>query len=102
MTYIAVKVLGDIQTKPLIGGRRITYSGEIVLGKVADTMGLSQVLAKYTKNEKEACMLRNIIIIIIIIILRALFNERKEGLVERVLPNLILEDKTDIEYVEMV
>ena len=93
---IAVKMLGDLQTKPLIGSRLMTYSGEVVLGKVADTIGLSQVLAKYTKNDKETCMLRNIII------LRALFNESKKGLVERVLPNSILGDETDIEYAEKV
>lgn len=93
---IAVKMLGDLQTKSLVDEKLMTYSGETIVGKIADSIGLTQVLAKYTKKEKEASILRNIIV------LRALFNESKKGLVERVLPESVLRDETDIGYVEEV
>jgi len=93
---VAIEVLGDLQTKPLIDEKLMTYSGETILGKIADSIALIRVLEKYTKNEKEAHILRNIII------LRALFNESKKGLVERILPKSILKNDTDIEYVEIV
>ena len=92
---VAVEILGDIQTKPLIDERLITSSGETILGKIADSISLTQVLGKYA-NKKEAPILRNIII------LRALFNESKMGLVERILPNSILRDETDVGYVGKV
>lgn len=93
---VAIKILGDLQTKPLIDETLMTYSGETILSKIADSIALTQVLVEYTKNEKEAHILGNIIV------LRALFSESKKGLVERILPNSILRDETDIEYVEKV
>ena len=92
---VAVEILGDLQTKPLIDERLVTYSGEAILGKIADSIGLAQVLGKHT-NENEAHILRNIIV------LRALFNESKMGLVERVIPNSVLGDEVDIGYVGKV
>lgn len=93
---VAIEILGDIQTKPLIDEKLITYSGETILGRIADSIDLTGLLSKYTKNKKEASILRNIII------LRALFNESKRGLIERILPNSILRNETDIGYVEQV
>ena len=93
---VAIEILGDIMTEPLIDEKLMTYSGETILGKIADSISLREVLSGHTKNEKEAHILRNIIV------LRALFNESKKGLVERILPNSILKDDTDIEYVEKV
>lgn len=83
-------------TEPLIDEKLMTYSGETILGRIADSISMEQVLANYTKNEKEAHILKNIII------LRALFNESKKGLVERILPNSVLKDDIDIGYVEKV
>jgi hypothetical protein len=93
---VAIKILGDLQTKPLIDERLMTYSGEIILSRITDSISLTQVLANYTKSEKEASILKNIIV------LRALFNESKKGLIERILPNSILKDDIDIAYVEKV
>jgi transposase len=93
---VAVEILGELQTKPLINEKLKTYSGEAVLGKIADSIGLSNVLLSCTGNEKESAILRNIII------LRALFNKSKLGLVERILPYSVFEDKTDIKYIDQV
>lgn len=92
---VAVEILGDLQTKPLINERLVTYSGETILGKIAYSIGLTQVLEKYTDG-KKAHIMRNIIV------LRALFNESKRGLVERILPDSVLRDKVDIGYVGKV
>ena len=44
----AVKILADLQIKPLIDENEISYSGEIVLGKIANSVSMSNVLEKYT------------------------------------------------------
>jgi len=93
---VALDIMGDLRTKHLIDERLMTCSGEMILGRIADSINLTQVLAKYTKSDKEAHILRDILV------LRALFNESKRGLVERILPNSVLGDKTDVAYVEKV
>ncbi len=76
--------------------RLLTYSGEILLGKIADSINLTETLSKYTSSEKEAQLLKKILI------LRTLFNESKNGLVERILPKSIFSEESYIEYVEKV
>jgi len=66
---IAIDILSDLQTKPLIDEKLMTYSGETILGKIADSIDLTQALVKYTKKEKDASILRSIIV------LRALFGD---------------------------
>jgi len=48
----AVKMLTELQVKPLIDEREISYSGEIVLEKIADSIGLTKVLEKHTGDDR--------------------------------------------------
>jgi hypothetical protein len=88
----AVKILTELQVKPLIDEREISYSGEIVLEKIADSVGLTRVLEKHTENDRVARVLRNIII------LRTIFPESKRKLVEVRLKHSILKDSTELKY----
>ncbi len=68
---VALEILGELQTEPLIDEKLKTYSGEVILGKIADSIKLNDVLLSCTGNEKESCIMRKIII------LRTLFNKSK-------------------------
>lgn len=92
----AVKILADLQIKPLIDEKEISYSGEIVLGKIANSISMSKVLEKYTGDKRVAEALMNIII------LRALFPESKRKLVRVRLEHSILKYSTDMRYFEEV
>ncbi len=59
----AVKILADLQIKPLIDEKEISYSGEIVLGKIANSVNMSKMLEKYTGDKRVAEALTNIIIL---------------------------------------
>ena len=71
----AVKMLTDLQVKPLIDEREISYSGEMILEKIANSIGLTRVLEKHTGDCRASRVLRDIII------LRTLFAESKRKLV---------------------
>nr|QNO49157.1 hypothetical protein CDCKMDEO_00002 [Methanosarcinales archaeon ANME-2c ERB4] len=92
----ALKILADLQIKPLIDEREISYSGETILGKIANSVNMSKVLEKYTGDERVAEALMNIII------LRALFPENKRKLVQVRLEHSILKYSTDMRYFEEV
>ncbi|KAF5412659.1 MAG: hypothetical protein C5S47_00880 [Candidatus Methanogasteraceae archaeon] len=92
----ALKILADLQIKPLIDEREISYSGETILGKIANSVNMSKVLEKYTGDERVAEALMNIII------LRALFPENKRKLVQVRLEHSILKYSADMRYFEEV
>ncbi|MEA1864219.1 MAG: hypothetical protein U9N46_03310, partial [Euryarchaeota archaeon] len=92
----ALKILADLQIKPLIDEREISYSGETILGKIVNSVNMSKVLEKYTGDERVAEALMNIII------LRALFPENKRKLVQVRLEHPILKYSADMRYFEEV
>ena len=91
-----VKILSDLALKPLIDEENITYSGETVLEKIADSLGFERILAKYAKDKRASKALKNIII------LMALFKASKRRLFMKVLNKSILRDSTDLKYLEEV
>lgn len=92
----AVKILFDLETKPLIDEKEISYSGELILGSIAKSIQFNKVIEKYTKDERIANVLTDIII------LRTLFSESKNKLVKVRLPNSILKDTNQLKYNEEV
>jgi hypothetical protein len=92
----AVKILFDLQTKPLIYEKEITYSGELILGSIAKSIQFNKVFEKYTKDRRIANVITDIII------LRTLFPESKNKLVKVRLPNSILKDTNELNYNEEV
>jgi transposase len=92
----AVKILFDLQTKPLIDEKEITYSGELILGSIAKSIQFNKVFEKYTKDRRIANVITDIII------LRTLFPESKNKLVKVRLPNSILKNTNELNYNEEV
>ncbi len=72
----ALKILVDLQIKPLINEKEISYRGETILEKKGKFRQHEMVLEKYTGDKRVADVLRNIII------LRALFPESKRKLAQ--------------------
>jgi len=95
-TINAMKIFADFQIKPLIDEKEISYSGEIILEKIANTINFSKVLEKYTNDKRVAEVLTNIVI------LRTLFSDSKRKLVKKRLNHSILKDSTDLRYLEEV
>jgi hypothetical protein len=56
----AVKILFDLETKPLIDEKEISYSGELILGSIAKSIQLNKVIYKYIKDERIANVLTDI------------------------------------------
>ncbi len=92
----ALKILADLQIKPLENEKEVSYSGELILGSIANSINFSKVLEKYTKDKRIAEALNNIII------LRALFPVSKRKLIKTKLEHSILKDSTDMKYFEEV
>ncbi len=92
----ALKIFADIQIKPLENEKEISYSGEMILGSIANSINFSKILEKYTKDKRIAEALNNIII------LRSLFPVSKCKLIQNRLENSILKDSTDMKYFEEV
>lgn len=92
----ALKILADLQMKPLENEKEISYSGELILGSIANSINFSKVLEKYTKDKRIAEALNNIII------LRTLFPVSKRKLIKTKLEHSILKDSTDMKYFEEV
>ena len=92
----ALKILSDFQIKPLENEKEISYSGELILGSIANSINFSKVLEKYTKDKRIAEALSNIII------LRTLFPVSKRKLIKTKLEHSILKDSTDMKYFEEV
>ena len=92
----ALKIFADIQIKPLENEKEVSYSGEMILGSIANTINFSNVLEKYTKDKRIAEALNNIII------LRTLFPVSKRRLVKIRLEHSIFKDSTELKYFEEV
>ena len=92
----ALKILADLQIKPLENEKEVSYSGEKILGSIANSIQFSKVLEKYTKDKRIAEALNNIII------LRTLFPVSKRKLIKIRLEHSILKDSTDMKYFEEV
>ena len=95
-TRDAMKIFADLQIRPLLDEKEISYSGEIILEKIADSISFREVIEKYTGDKRVAEVLKNIII------LRALFSDSKRKLVKERLSHSILKDSTDLRYLEEV
>jgi len=92
----ALKILADLQIKPLENEKEVSYSGELILGSIANSINFSKILEKYTNDKRIAVALNNIII------LRTLFPLSKRRLVKFRLEHSILKDSTDMKYFEEV
>ena len=92
----ALKILGDLQIKPLENEKEVSYSGELILGSIANSINFSKVLEKYTKDKRIAEALNNIII------LRTLFPVSKRKLIKTKLEHSIMKESTDMKYFEEV
>ena len=95
-TKDAMKIFANLQIKPLIDEKEISYSGEIILGKISDSINFSEVMEKYTGDKRVAEVLTNIVI------LRTLFSDSKRNLVKARLSHSILKDSTNLRYLEEV
>jgi len=92
----ALKIFADMQIKPLENEKEVSYSGEMILGSIANSIHFSKVLEKYTQDKRIAEALNNIII------LRTLFPVSKRRLVKVRLEYSILKDSTNLNYFEEV
>ena len=92
----ALKILADLQIKPLENEKEVSYSGELILGSIANSINFSKILENYTNDKRIAVALNNIII------LRTLFPVSKRRLVKVRLEHSILRDSTDLKYFEEV
>jgi transposase len=92
----ALKIFADLQIKPLENEKEVSYSGEMILGSLANSINFSKILEKYTKDKRIAEALNNIII------LRTLFPVSKRRLVKIRLEHSILKDSTELKYFEEV
>jgi len=91
-----VKILSDLALKPLTDEENITYSGEVILEKVADSLSFENILFEYAKDKRASNALKNTII------LMALSNASKRKLFMKILNNSILRESTDLKYLEEV
>ncbi|MGP8330636.1 MAG: hypothetical protein ACT6FF_10025 [Methanosarcinaceae archaeon] len=67
--------MSDLQIKSLIDEKEVSYSGEVILEKIANSVNMSKVFEKYTADKRVAEVLKNIVI------LRTLFAESKHKLI---------------------
>ncbi len=88
----AVKILFDLETKPLINEKETTYSGELILGSIAKSIQFNKVIEKYTKDSRISNVITDIIT------LRTLFSESKNKLVKVRLSNSILKNDNELRY----
>lgn len=88
----AVKIMSDLQIKSLIDEKEVSYSGEIILEKIANSVNMSKVFEKYTTDKRVAEVLKNIVI------LRTLFTDSKRKLINVRLEHSILKGSTDLRY----
>ncbi|GFO96107.1 hypothetical protein ig2599ANME_0293, partial [groundwater metagenome] len=49
----ALKIFADLQIKPLENEKEVSYSGELILGSIANSINFSKVLEKYTKDKRN-------------------------------------------------
>ena len=92
----AIKILADLALKPLIDEESITYSGEMVLEEIADSLTFENILVDYAGDKRASNALKNIII------LMALFKASKRKLFMKVLNKSVLKESTDLKYLEEV
>lgn len=89
---VASKIITDLATRELISEIDITYSGEMILEKIADSLNFDDILIKYTGDERASRALKNVII------LMTLFKESKRRLFLKRLNKSIFNNSTDIKY----
>jgi hypothetical protein len=53
-TRNAMKIFADLQIKSLIDEKEISYSGEVILGNIANSINFSNVIEKYTEDKRVA------------------------------------------------
>ena len=53
-TKDALKIFADLQIRPLANEKEISYSGELILGKIANSINFSDVIEKYTEEKRVA------------------------------------------------
>ena len=92
----ALKILNELVSKPLKQEKEITYSGEMILSNIADSVSFGSILNRFSKDKKTSRILKNTTI------LRTLFPESKRRLFLRRLNKSILKDETDITYLEEI
>jgi len=93
---VATKILADLAIRELIDETDITYSGETILEKIADSLNFEDILIEYTGDERASRALKNVII------LMTLFKESKRRLFLKRLNKSIFNNSTDIKYLEEV
>lgn len=93
---VATKILADLAFKELICEENITYSGETILGKIADSLKFEEILTGYTNDEQAARVLKNVII------LMTLWGESERRLFMIRLNKSIFRNSTDLKYLEEV
>lgn len=93
---IAARILADMQMKHLISEKEVSYSGELILGKIARSIRLKEVLDQYLDDKRASTVMQNLII------LRTLFPESKRRLAERLTRKSVLKNTTDLRYVEEI
>ena len=93
---VALKIFADLQIKPLKNEKEVSYSGELILGTIANSIKFNEILGKYTKDKRIAEALNNIII------LRTLFPVSKRRLIKIRLEQSIFKESTDMKYFEEV
>ena len=93
---VATKILTDLATRELIDETDITYSGETILEKIANTLNFEDILIEYTGDELASRALKNVII------LMTLWSESKRRLFLKRLDKSIFKNSTDIKYLEEV
>lgn len=93
---VATRILADLAVKELIDEEDITYSGEMILEKITDSLNFEDILTNYTDDERASRALKNVII------LMTLFNESKRRLFMIRLNKSTFRNSTDIKYLEEV
>jgi len=93
---VATKILADLAFKELIDEENITYSGEMILEKITDSLNFEKILTGYTNDEQAARALKNVII------LMTLWGESKRRLFMIRLNKSIFRNSTDLKYLEEV
>lgn len=92
----ALKILNALQFRQLKNEKEISYSGEMILSRIANTVSFKPILKRFCRDEKASRIVKNITI------LRILFPESKRRLFLKRLKNSILKHGTDISYVDEI
>jgi hypothetical protein len=92
----ALIILHAMQSEHLEAEVELSYSGEEILSKIADSLSLGLILTNYTGNEKISEIMKNLII------LRTLYPESKRSLFIERLDRSILKYRVKLSYLEEI